>query len=195
MSADGLEFFRTPAWCVDVLIDSVGEVILPDWVCDPACGDGAILEQAFVRWPWLKLYGAEIDSARWQTAVDVLPAGSVTVGDGLSLMADGWLRNAGHHGMFIANPPYSRGYEFVTAMLNAAGTFVPVASLMRLSWIEGARKKQPERLAMLRETKPWVGVLSRRPSFMAGPTDASPYAWIVWNVPDLSGGYEILECP
>jgi hypothetical protein len=120
----------------------------------------------------------------------------VTIGDGIQLLGNGWLRNVKQHeGLYIANPPYSLGFDFVKAMLEAAEGVAPVASLMRLSWLEGARKKQPERLAMLRTTKPWVGILSRRPSFMSGPTDASPYAWLVWNVPDMAGQYEILECP
>lgn len=157
--------YYTPAWCVERLLERVR---LPGgrWL-DPAAGEGAIVRavnalRTDVRWSAVELREECAPPLR-----ALVGPGSMHIANflelGLSLASER---------VIITNPPYSLAREFVEACL-PSGAFVVM--LLRLNWLGTA-----ERAEWLRGRIPDVYVLPDRPSFVAGGTDATEYAWMVW---------------
>jgi hypothetical protein len=74
----------------------------------------------------------------------------------------------------VTNPPYSLAFEFCRhAVEHSEHTFL----LLRLNFLASAKRKawfcQHEPAALF--------VLSKRPSFVDGKTDATDYAWFYWG--------------
>ena len=83
--------------------------------------------------------------------------------------------------LIITNPPYSLAKEFIKKALSHSTT---VIMLLRLNYLE-AQVRYPF----------WQGnppshiiTLSSRPSFTGKGTDATGYAWIVWNGENIVKG-------
>jgi SAM-dependent methyltransferase len=158
-----LDFYRTPQWCVDAIVPHLpkGGIVL-----EPGCGDGAILEALLDH--GFKLMGVELDPARAAKARCITPA--IWEGDYLALDDEPMCH------LVIGNPPYSLAEEFVRKSLRMVRPDGVVAMLLRLNWLEG-KKRAP----FHREHPAEVCILSRRPSFTGGGTDATAYAWFLWG--------------
>ncbi len=74
----------------------------------------------------------------------------------------------------ITNPPYSLAEQYLQRCLAVAPI---VCFLLRLGFLASAG-----RCKMHRKFPPDIYVLSRRPSFRNGRTDATDYAWFVWDI-------------
>lgn len=186
------DFYPTPAWCVDRLLDAIGSDLPSDGACwlEPCAGDGAIAT-AVDRWFDLR---STLDAGMdWLTA-DLHERPEREPSKGISWIlsdieprADGierddylWMRpSRARIGIDVAitNPPYSLAWEFVEAMRGEASI---VLALMRLNFAASER-----RAAWFRETQPSIFVLPNRPSFgKYGKTDAPEYAWFAWGLED-----------
>jgi hypothetical protein len=75
----------------------------------------------------------------------------------------------------VTNPPYSLAFEFCQhAVEQAKHTFL----LLRLNFLASAKRK-----AWFTQHEPGaLFVLSKRPSFVGGKTDATDYAWYYWGL-------------
>src|SRR5699024_5572943 len=96
--------------------------------------------------------------------------------------------------VIITNPPYRHALAFVERALKHAPV---VAMLLRVTWLQGAPEREPERLELLRRRPPSVYVLPDRPAYVRDgiPLDGSdscPSAWVVWGLPD-EGVFRLLE--
>ena len=118
---------------------------------EPCKGDGAIIAA-------MEEYGARF----WEWA---------ELAEGRDYLKDGM---TGPVDAIITNPPFSLAQEFIDKSLGEASF---VAYLLRLNFL-GAQKRGPW----------WQGkepthlyVLSKRPSFTGNGTDATEYAWFVWD--------------
>ena len=155
------DFYRTPAWCVERLLDAVA---LPDgfWL-EPWAGDGAIVEATR---GWFRRENRPTPA--WITnelSADRAPDGA-RIGDYKTWDFSG--------DVVLSNPPYKDALACATWALERAPV---VALLLRLNWLEGAKRA------------PWhhahpasVYVLPNRPSFTGKGTDATAYAWFVWGL-------------
>lgn len=80
--------------------------------------------------------------------------------------------------LIITNPPYSLAREFLEKSLGEAKT---VAYLLRLNYMGSI-----ERAGLWEEHPPdYQFTLYPRPSFTGGGTDATEYAWFIWDKGDL----------
>jgi len=155
------DYYRTPHWCTQALLDYYGT---PTNVLDPCCGDGGILEvchQANRR-------GVEIDAERARMAVGL---GTVECGDWLSDDHEiSWSQT------IVMNPPFKLAMEFLTKAIESEAA--AVYALLRLGYLGSQR-----RCAWWRAHPPTgVLVLSTRPSFtFDGKTDGTEYAWFSWT--------------
>ena len=76
--------------------------------------------------------------------------------------------------LIVTNPPFSLALEFLEKSLREAEV---VVYLLRLNFL-GSQKRKP-----FWEKNPpsHIFVLSKRPSFTGKGTDATEYAWFVWD--------------
>jgi hypothetical protein len=167
------DFYATPAYCVDRLLDVV-EFPGGIWV-EPGAGSGSII----------RAVGAHRSDITW-TAIEIreeeAPGLSALcgripiIGD---FLADPFV-GGDAVSVVIGNPPYSLALEFINrALALFPGAYV--AFLLRLNFA-ASRTRAP----LMRRATPDVYVLPDRPSFRNGKTDATEYAWFVWP-PDCNG--------
>lgn len=166
------DFYATPEWCTRAILPHLG--LQPDdIVLDPCCGDGAILRAAAGLPITLRLRGIEYDGERARVAR--LHGFDVSCGDALFPATD-W----GVPRVILTNPPFSLALDFVQKSIgevrSTASGVGTVCFLLRLNWLASQK-----RAAWMRLNTPSVYVLPRRPSFTGKGTDATEYAWMVWQ--------------
>lgn len=89
--------------------------------------------------------------------------------------------------LIITNPPYALAHRFLEKSLSEAAC---VCYLLRLNILGGGglrgRIENRARKAFFQRNPPThLFVLSERPSFTVGGTDATEYAWFCWDRADL----------
>jgi SAM-dependent methyltransferase len=144
-------------------------------ILDAGCGDGAITAALiFSGVPAARILGVDVSA-------ELVESYSARTGS-KGIVAD-YLTSDIETDTVFMNPPFSHAYEFIAHARELAAC---VVALVRCGWLEGAKSKQPERLALLKQHPPDVYFLTSRPSF--GPnaagkkgTDASAYVWLVWD--------------
>lgn len=178
------DFYRTPAWVVDRLLDAYeppGRV----WV-GPCAGDGAIVRavakycrasplvkhHVVPRWILIELREAErvvledmvldLELDASVSITDYLTLGSVVGSDDVTWVVD--------------NPPFSKAQAFVERS-RAMFPNADVTLLLRLNFLAS-----DERAAFMRANPPDVFVLPDRPGFTDdGGGDSCEYAWMTWH--------------
>ena len=200
------DFYVTPFEVVEAILPHVLDPRMTS-VCDPACGDGAILSVLAALYPELRLQGIELDQSRRAKTVELLgmPNNQLACADALSCDCDLWW----DADLIITNPPFSLAQEFVEralatrrmfameglsrlahglAQTSEPKTMPTVAMLLRLAFLESAK-----RAAFHRRYPADVYVLSSRPSFTGdGKSDSCAYAWFVWGK-GKGGSWTVLD--
>lgn len=157
--------YATPRWCVDALLDAIaGSDKLRDvgeWadVLDPCCGDGAILTAITDRYSEVRPHGVDL--------MERAGPSFAYVADWLTYEweAEPWPQRT----RIVTNPPYRLAADFVRrALMKVHGGWW----LLRLPFL-GSDRSRRDLWPFLRE----VLVLTPRPSFTGGGTDATEYAW------------------
>jgi hypothetical protein len=167
------DFFPTPVGVTRAFLDACP---LPDGVwCEPAVGDGHILEAvgSRVHWSTFDIRAVpEHPLSSYHRQIDWLASG---------------LLGRRQYDVIITNPPFYLAEEFVRFALERS---IHVAMLLRLAFLESRRRER-----FHQEHPSDVYVLSRRPSFTAnGATDNSAYAWFHWG-PGCGNRWFILSTP
>lgn len=221
-SRENLDFYPSPAWCVDLLLDALD--VRPEWQClEPAAGDGAIVKRLLARGvPAENIEAIELDDGRAEicakaTGVDVI-VGDFTKPPSIQAPPGGF-------DLIVTNPPFALASDFARVALGMAGDRGTVALLLRLNWL-GSQ----ERAAFHREHPSDILLLPKRPEFtasmscsakkagcayratlpieaprprecplcgartMCSTTDSIEYAWFVWG-PGRGNRWQILPMP
>jgi hypothetical protein len=162
------DYYITPAWCVERLLE-VLELPGGPWL-EPAAGDGAIIRAVRRR---------DIDWTAWElrneeraVLVGAVPPTSVHIGDFLEASRAGKVRPKEFE-VAITNPPFRLAQEFIDAGIRHARTTI---MLLRLNYL-ASKARWP----FMTTRAPDVYVLPNRPSFVGGKTDSVEYAWFVWS--------------
>lgn len=80
--------------------------------------------------------------------------------------------------LVIGNPPYSSAEQHIVHALEVAGRGGMVATVLRLNFLAGKARG----VGFWRNNPPSiVHVLSRRPSFTGGGSDATDYGFFIWD--------------
>lgn len=150
------DFYETPDWCVRLAMEHIP--LPPGRWLEPAAGHGALIRAS--------------GHAYW-SAIEVRPEAAdhldvpTTIGDFLAMEP-----RDGEFDAVVTNPPYSQAEAFAR---HALGWAPHVVMLLRLAFLSSQR-----RAGFIRETKPDVYVLPKRPSFTGKGTDSYDYAWFHW---------------
>lgn len=174
------DYYPTPAWCVDRLMDDCGDSFFFNSCCalEPTVGDGAIIRAVMARRPALSdWYGCELRP-------------NAGAGD-ICHLWEGDFRKVPKppvkYCVAVGNPPYALAEAIVRHALSMSrrGAF-----LLRVGFLGSA-----ERVPFWRDHAhlPFgLRVLPDRPSFDGEGTDSATYAWFVWGCPDVTG-VKVLE--
>jgi SAM-dependent methyltransferase len=204
---DPLDFNRTPAWVVQVLVPHLGA---PRTVLDVGCGDGAIGRVLRQAWPDVCMVGAELHAGR---AFDALGAGCydlVTRADWLAKPWDPSSIPIANCALIISNPPFGlAALPFLQRAVERVAPGGTVAFLLPTHWdqdedsscgrplgpgshtdLERLRASLPRyarqrwldslRLADGREGYCKLSIVGR-PSFRGGATASDRYAWFLFG--------------
>ena len=167
------DYYPTPAWCVDRLLDDCGVSLLGDsrTVLEPSVGDGAIVRATRVS--CLQWTGVELrrGALRPDTHLDVHV-------EGVDFRA--W--EASHRfDACIGNPPFGLAESIVRRCLGMADR---VAMLLRVGFL-GSAERYPFWQQFGDDCA--LRVLPDRPSFDGEGTDSATYGWFVWGCPEVRG--------
>lgn len=193
---DPLDFNRTPAWCVELLIPELGQ---PKTILDAGCGDGAIgkvLRQAF---PEATIVGVETDYARWYAAENATGKGGQRVYDRAHDSDWTAIGTRAAADLIISNPPFGlMALDFLKCALARVRPGGTVAFLLPTHWdhdpdtkTEFARQSFLDsiRLPDGREGYTKLAIVGGgpnpcRPSFRGGSSTATDrYAWFMFGEP------------
>jgi len=176
------DYYPTPAWCVDRLLDDCGVDLLRETCCvlEPTVGDGAIVRAMRARsaaWDVLDWYGCELRPNAGAADVCHLWEGDFRAME----------RPPGGYCLSVGNPTYTLAEAIVRHALSMseAGAF-----LLRVGFLGSA-----ERVQFWRDHAhlPFgLRVLPDRPSFDGEGTDSATYAWFVWGCEEVTG-VKVLE--
>ncbi len=147
------DLYETPEWLTEAIVPQLARYN-PRRILEPAAGGGAIvrvLRRAFST--------AVIDQGDISTGQDFLTH-----------------PYAGPYDLIITNPPYSLALEFVKRALPLHASRGAVVMLLRMNWL-GSQERAP----WMRLHTPSMYVTPRRPSFINGGSDATEYAWMIWD--------------
>lgn len=185
---EGHDFFETPAWAVERLLETGVLNDCTSWL-EPAAGRGAIVRAV----GWSCKLGAfrvprwrliEIDKEHVDALADATPNGSTWLcADFLALQPE-----PGVVDVIITNPPFDLAPRFI----EQAFKWKPqkLALLLRLNFLASEA-----RAPFMHAYAPDVYVLPNRPNFMEGQSyidthgkkkkkggDSIEYAWFVWDM-------------
>lgn len=155
------DYYATPAWCTRAILRH-----LPKFrrAFDPCAGEGAILREV------TSIYGASVEAVGLELDKERARKAGVPQGDALT---SEWRPTPD---LVLTNPPFKDAMAFVERALEQVCPGGTVAMLLRLPWLASQK-----RAAFLRANTPAIYVLPRRPSFTGKGTDATDYAWFVWD--------------
>lgn len=173
------DFFQTPAWCVDRLLEAWHP---PGgfWL-DPGAGEGAIMRAVDARRDDVTWVAVESRAQR----LPVLSAITkyVEIADFLACRLP---EQATPIAAVLANPPFNQAFDFVRRAREIAPE-AQVCMLLRIAFLA-----TETRAAFMRENPPDVYVLPNRPSFTPdGKTDSADYAWFCWRPGARIGGLRV----
>lgn len=166
-----LDDFPTPS---NVIEQCISKIVRPTYsvVLEPAAGDGRICKRLKDNKPNAIIHGVEIQDRHKETLEKACDL--VTIGSYLEL------GGMGKYDLIITNPPYSIAEEYVHKALGQLESYGQLVLLLRLGFLESiGRWERLWAIAGMRPTS--VYVLCRRPSFTGQGTDATAYAWFVWD--------------
>lgn len=172
------EWYREPAWAVQGLLD-VESFPSPCW--DPACGSGTIprvFAEHGITCFGTDLFDRGFGHRLWRGQHDFLHGGAAP---GVPLT----------YQSVVTNPPFSLAEDFLRQALAMAQH--KVALLLRLSWMEGARRRWIWDETPLSAVHPFARRVSMPPADqdITAKGGAVAFAWFVFDKgwPKVAGRY------
>lgn len=198
VARDPLDFNRTPAWVVELIVPLLGQ---PRTVLDVGCGDGAIGRVLRKHWPRARIDGVEIDPARHELASRAHDGRSsmvysrpwrrdwITWSDWNSCYADGPPE------LFVSNVWFSNALRALEVALERVAPGGTVAFLLPTHWDHDAdverdfaRQRFLDRLRLPDGREGYArfpivggGPNPARPSFKQKGTASDRYAWFLFG--------------
>lgn len=182
-SRDPFDFYSTPSWCVDRLLEKVNFSTAHDWI-EPTAGNGAIIK-ALISSSKLKqkpknFVAVELQERFEEDLKTLVP--NVFIQDYLSF--DYSKISSTKASLAIGNPPYKLALPIIQHALTQAET---VCVLLRINFLASETRAE-----WMKKNVPDVYVLPNRPKFVNNGSDACEYGWFVWG-PQATGKITILN--
>lgn len=163
------DFYATPLSCIDKFLNNYQ--IKSGNILEPGAGNGNIIKKIRER---NNKYITSIELREEEFNNLKQHSDEVIIGDFLK-----WKPNKKYK-TIIGNPPYSLAQEFLEKCFKVANEETEIIMLLRLAFLESKKRHEFWQKYPVNE----LYVLSERPSFTGKGTDATAYAWFVWNNKD-----------
>ncbi len=165
------DFYETPQATIEAIVPHLPLPTEP-LILDAGSGTGAIARVFSARYKDAEIIGVE----RSQELVSIsrgleLYNAEFIIGNFLK-----WGNTLAAPDLIVMNPPFSYGLEFVQRALQIVKRGGTVCALLRLAFLASGKRRE-----FNRRHPADVWVLTRRPSFTGGGTDATDYGWFVWS--------------
>lgn len=156
------DFYATPEWVVEALANKMKpEAARAMQWGEPCAGDGAVMRG---MWRALGIEPRQWEWAEIREGIDYTKEENAFIFDGPAGV--------------ITNPPFSIAQKFIELSRDE----VPFcAYLLRLNFLGSQRRRE----FWQTNSPSHLYTLSKRPSFTGKGTDATEYAWFVWDDLDL----------
>lgn len=163
------DFYATPIDVTEKFLRKYGIHNLTGNILEPSAGNGNIIKALRKVGLSNTVSAIEIREEEKENLKKV--ADTVILGNFLEM------DNSIKYDVVIGNPPYSQAKEFVEKALTLTTEKGVVIMLLRTAFLESRARYE------FWQNNPPTGlyVLSRRPSFTGKGTDATSYAWFVWD--------------
>lgn len=166
------ELFITPQETVNVLMEELVKYLPSNpKVIDAGSGTGSLAWVVKEYLPESHITAIEIDSNLIPHLNSMQNIDRVVEADFLNLSTNTY------YDLIISNPPFTKAQEFVSTCLKYDRNIVAV--LLRLNFL--ASQRRHNWWSNMLEA-PKIRVLSQRPSFRYGRTDATEYGWFIWGL-------------
>lgn len=169
------DFYQTPREAILSLIENYNIAKLNDQILEPSAGNGIIIQT--LREAGIDNYIHAIEIREEEKAQLLKVANSVEITDFLEVEPSVF------YDVIIGNPPFSQAQEFIEKSLSLLKPGGRLIFLLRTNFLESKKRfkwwqnKLPNRLY----------VLASRPSFTGKGTDATSYAWFIWEKSKFEG--------
>ena len=163
------DFYATPRDAIISLLENDFIADANDLILEPSAGNGIIIKTLREAGIDNYIHAIEIRSEEKEHLQNV--ASSVEITDFLN--ADSSIS----YDVIIGNPPFSLAQEFIDKSLSLLSPGGRLIFLLRTNFLES--KKRFEWWQDKLPTKLYV--LAQRPSFTGKGTDATSYAWFIWE--------------
>ena len=184
------DFYQTPPWAFHWFEEELRRLMPPESaprILEPGAGAGNLVAELRRVYPTTSIVAVE---KREECSGFLREAGStgVLIDDFLSETANIEMLTGHPFDLVFGNPPYGGKktrinphygiwQRFVERGMDLLAPNGMLVFLLRLAVLEGK-----DRNRWIRQNMPDVYVLPRRPAFRGGSsTDATAYAWMVWN--------------
>ncbi len=166
------DFYKTPSWTTQLILPHLPIKKGITKILEPAGGDGGVVDE-LLKYGCLphQITGVEID---YGLSNELDGKCNKIHADFLKL--DPIKDNLANQDIVITNPPYRLAKEFITHSMNFIHEDGIVVMLLRLNFLGSQKRKQ-----FWRENGADIKVLSRRPSFKKGGSDATEYGWFFFH--------------
>ena len=162
------DFYATPLIAITKFLEKYDVDMNNKSVLEPCAGNGSISKEIKNKYPNCKLHQIEI---REEEEESLSQFGSVDIDNFLSYETNE------KYDFIVTNPPYTYAREFIEKCFELSHENTQIAMLLRLNFL-GSKKRQD---FWSKYPVDHLYVLSSRPSFTGKGTDATEYAWFVWN--------------
>ena len=163
------DFYATPIECIEKLLDNFIIEKTNINILEPAAGNGNIIKVLKDKGTKGNITAIEIRGEEYNNLIKL--ADKVIIDDFLQ-----WNTNK-NFDLIIGNPPFSLAREFLEKCFEISNEKTIIVMLLRTSFLESKSRYD------FWQKHPLSGlyVLSKRPSFTGKGTDATSYAWFIWN--------------
>jgi hypothetical protein len=178
--------YPTPNWCVHRMLDKMKPYLHGDFWIDPCAGSGSLIKAVNSHYavPKLNWHANDIQAVNKEPLLRL--ASWANISDITHWLPDDELPK---YDVWITNPPYNLAREVIEVGMQHAKT---VAMLLRLNFL-GSKARHPW---ISTHMPKYIGVLPDRPAFRVSKktgklgTDATEYAWMVWQAWDQPGTFD-----
>ena len=159
--SDGIDYYETPSWAVEKLLDKES---FNGNILEPCCGAGAISRI-------LEAHNYEVISADIRQDADIYGI------SGKDFFSESYVSTSN----IVTNPPYYCACEFVKRSLELAND--KIAMLLKLSFLESVKRYQFFKDTPLRTIYVFSSRVTMYPGNQPKPKNGGTitYAWFVWQ--------------